>query len=133
LAKILIAGEDLAAMANIEGTIAGEGHEVLTATDGLDAYTITLEKQADLVFLEVSMPVFNGFETCTMIRDDPEIDQDLPVVFLTNAPVDAQKIEKVGATDQLPKTHLSVELQEMLVRHLGEKAVVDTPPKEGQN
>jgi twitching motility two-component system response regulator PilH len=120
-------------MANIEGTIAGEGHEVLTATDGLDAYTITLEKQADLVFLEVSMPVFNGFETCTMIRDDPEIDQDLPIVFLTNAPVDAKTIEQVGATDQLPKTHLSVELQEMLVRHLGEKAVVDTPPSEDGN
>jgi hypothetical protein len=44
LAKILIAGEDLAAMLNVEGTVTGEGHEVLTATNGLDAYTMALEE-----------------------------------------------------------------------------------------
>ena len=133
MAKILVAGEDLAAMANVEGTVEGEGHEVLTASDGFDAHATALKEQPDLVFLEVSMPVFNGFETCVMIRDDPDFDPELPIVFLTTDLVDAKKMEEVGATDQLPKIHLSVELQEMLVRHLGEKAVVDTPQKDNEN
>lgn len=133
MAKILIAGEDLAAIMNVEGTVEGEGHEVFSETNGLDAHQTALAQQVDLVFLEVSIPVYNGFETCAMIREDPEIDSNLPIVFLTTDPVDAKKMEEVGATDQLPKNHLSVELQEMLVRHLGEKAVVDTPPGDSKN
>lgn len=127
MAKILLAGEDLAILDNVEATVSAEGHEVLTAMNGLDAYEMTLAEQPDLLVLEVTMPVFNGFETCEMVREDPEIAETLPIVLLAGEEVDVRKMEQVQATEQLPKLHQSIELRDLLVRLLGEKAGGDHP------
>ncbi len=124
MATILAAGEDYSALAIAAATIEGEGHRVITADNGLDAYQMVLSEKPDLAILEVTMPIFNGFETCTMILDDPEVPKDFPVILLTVEPIDSRKMEQVGAADQLPKVHSSIELRDMLVRYLGDKAAV---------
>lgn len=125
MATVLIAGEDWTSMDNMAATIGSEGHRVLTAATGLDAYEMTLAEQPDLVMLEVSMPVFDGFETCEMLRGDPEIPPTLPIVFMLSEDVDTRRLEQVGATDQVSKSIVSVELRDLLVKLLGDKAAGD--------
>jgi CheY-like chemotaxis protein len=48
------------------------------------------------------MSVFDGFERCAMVREDPEIDLDLPIVLLATDPVEAKNMEQLGASHQLP-------------------------------
>ena len=121
MAKILLAGEDQTALDNMEATLSGEGHEVVTAATGLEAYETTLSENPDLVYLEVNMPIFNGFETCEMIREDPEIPKNLPLVLIADDDVPAKKMEQYEVTNQLPKNHLSVDLCEMTINTLGAK------------
>ena len=128
MAKILLAGEDQMTLDNMEATLSGEGYEVITAATGLEAYETTLSENPDLVFLEVNMPVFNGFETCEMIREDPEIPKNLPLVLIADDDVPAKKIEQYEVTDQLPKNHLSIELCELTINTLGAKDPLELEP-----
>lgn len=123
MARILIADDDSSAFEVMSVALAADGHEVLYAADGQEAYQKTLEAKPDLVFLDVMMPVFDGFETCRMLRDDPDVPAELPIVFLTSVDTVSKKFEEAGGTDYLPKRHMIQDLQDLLVRHLGPKAV----------
>ena len=125
MAKILIADDDYASVELMTVVLEAEGHEVLNASNGHDAYDLTLSEKPDLVFLDVMMPIFNGLEACQMIREDPQIPKELPVVFLTSTELDSRQIASVGANTILPKTHMITELRDLLVQCLGPKAVTD--------
>ena len=47
-----------------------DGVELLTAPDGEVALDVVRNQSPDLVFLDVTMPKLNGFETCTAIKQD---------------------------------------------------------------
>ena len=118
MATILIAGEDTGCLAVLESELSAEGHEVITATNGQDAYDRTLTAAPDAVILELNMPVFNGYETCRLLRDDPDVPPALPIIFLTTADVNERAMDKVGPTDRLAKHHQACELRELLSKYL---------------
>lgn len=123
MAKILLAGEDAVAIFNVAASLAADGHEVLTSLNGYEAFEVILTEVPDMVLIEPSLPVFNGFETCERIRNDPTLDPNLPVIFITADKIHARKIEEVEATDQIPKVHASYQLRDMLIKYLGVNAV----------
>ncbi len=47
-----------------------DGVELLTAPDGEVALDVVRNQSPDLVFLDVTMPKLNGFDTCTAIKQD---------------------------------------------------------------
>jgi CheY-like chemotaxis protein len=47
-----------------------DGVELLTAADGEVALDVVRNQSPDLVFLDVTMPKLNGFDTCTAIKQD---------------------------------------------------------------
>jgi predicted signal transduction protein with EAL and GGDEF domain len=57
---------------------------VLEADNGQEALTLFNKQQPDLVFLDVDMPLLNGFEVCQAIRQT-ERGQSLPVLIATGA------------------------------------------------
>jgi len=124
VARILAAGQDLFSLDSVIAVASGDGHEVATAFTGLDAYETAIAQSPDLIILEAAMPVFNGYETCLMLRNDPEIPEALPIILMTPERIDAKKMEYIKATDQLPKLHQSVEFHDMMVKYLGDKAAV---------
>lgn len=105
--------------------MAGEGHRTLLASDGNEAYEVTLAQGPDLVFLEKSMPVFDGFETCEMIRNDPGIAPELPLILVTGDKVDAKRVERAGISEVVAESELTLRIRDLLVEHLGPKAVPD--------
>jgi len=64
------------------------------------------------------LPVFDGYETCRMIRNDPDIPATLPVVFLVTDDVDEKRLEKVGATGMISVVHQAYEVTDLLAAHL---------------
>jgi len=47
------------------------GHETRTAADGRQAVALTTAVEPDLVFLDLDMPVLNGYEAAREIRGAP--------------------------------------------------------------
>ena len=125
MARILAADDDAVSLATLTASLEGDGHEVICADDGLEAYELALSETPDMVFLSVSLPVFNGYETCRMIRDDPEIAATLPVVFVVSADADHLLMTQAGGTDELPSNHASFEIRDMLAKHLPPDAFPD--------
>ncbi|MCL4695179.1 MAG: response regulator, partial [Candidatus Hydrogenedentes bacterium] len=82
VARILVADDDTASLDVMALALTAEGHEVSCATNGQEAYELTLHDKPDLVFLDIMMPVYSGYETCELLRNDPEVPSELPIVFL---------------------------------------------------
>ncbi|MBI4557929.1 MAG: response regulator [Candidatus Hydrogenedentes bacterium] len=123
MALVLIADDDASTVELLTAALAVDGHEVLWAINGQEAIELTLVRGPDLVFLSPTLPVFNGYETCATLRGDPEVPPGLPIVFLVAHDLDPVKMEQVGVTADFPKRHTHAELRELLLKHLGEKAV----------
>ena len=125
MALILIADDDSASFDVLAVALTAEGHEVLYAANGQEALEMAAGSRPDLIFLDVMMPVFDGYETCERMRNDPDIPEKLPIIFLTATEEDPRRIEQGGGSDYLTKRHMIAELQDMLVRHLGPKAFTE--------
>ena len=115
---IVIAGEDGAALAILEAELEALGHDVVQAANGQDAYEAVLAAPAAMAFLEAAMPVFNGLETCAMLRGDPDVPATMPIILLTSPDSDQRAAERAGATGQLRKAHEAWEVQELLSEYL---------------
>ncbi len=56
--------------------------ELETALNGLDGIEIAHEMKPDVILLDILMPGLTGFETCELLKNDPEL-CNVPVLFLT--------------------------------------------------
>ena len=77
---------------------------VLEAENGQEALTLFDKQQPDLVFLDVDMPLLNGFEVCRALRQT-ERGQSLPVLIATGSN-DSRSIDQgfeAGATQYKTK------------------------------
>ena len=58
------------------------GYEVVTASDGEQAFQLAVSQAPDLVLLDMSLPVVDGWETARRIKAAPE-SRAIPVIALT--------------------------------------------------
>ena len=81
-----------------------EGIEILTANDGPEALEIIESEQPDLVFLDVMMPIIDGFDICQKVKRDLGPD-NVYIVMLTakGQEIDKQRGMEVGADVYITK------------------------------
>ena len=79
-------------------------HRLLLASNGEEALDIARSERPDVVFLDINMPVKDGFEVCSAIKEDP-ITAHAKVVMLTALSQTAtrQRANEAGADDFLSK------------------------------
>ncbi len=118
MATVLIATPDTALYAIFAAEISAEGHDLLWALDGNEACTLTLSEQPQVVFLDRSLPIFNGFEACQHLRNDPQCPPSLPILILSDDAIDSRQLAKVGATGCFPKTHSGQDVRDLIVKLL---------------
>jgi DNA-binding response OmpR family regulator len=79
-ARILIVEDEPALLRGLKDMFAGEGFDVLTATDGEAGMRLALTSEPDLILLDIMLPRVNGFEICRAVR---EHGLNMPIVMLT--------------------------------------------------
>lgn len=95
------------------------GYRFLGLQDSVMALSTLLEVKPDFIFLDLIMPVANGYEICTQIRRISAF-QDVPVVILTgnDGLVDRVRAKMVGATDFLSKPAKPEKLLSTIQRYI---------------
>ena len=86
------------------GVILESDYEVIFAKNGEEALELMRKHQKELsiVLLDLMMPVMNGYEVLTAVKNDPEL-KDLPIIVLTaDKDAELQALE-MGAADFITK------------------------------
>jgi len=102
--KILIAEDEQDILELIIFTLQFGGHEVIPTTNGEEALEMARKESPDLALLDVRMPLMSGYEVCSQIKSDVEI-QHIPVVFLSAKGQEAEIKTgyEMGAVDYILK------------------------------
>ena len=76
------------------------GFEVLIAEDGGLAVSMTQTERPDLVLMDMSLPVIDGWEATRRLKADPET-ADIPIIALTAHAMesDRERALEVGCDD----------------------------------
>jgi DNA-binding response OmpR family regulator len=113
--KILIADDESDIVSMLELFFAGKGFNILPASNAEETLK-QVEKQPDIILLDINMPETNGFEICQRIRDHISC----PILFLTARIEDADKVKgfAVGADDYIVKPFSLMELEARVYAHL---------------
>jgi DNA-binding response OmpR family regulator len=85
MACILIAEDERDIRDLITFTLQFAGHQVITASNGQEAYEMAVsmkDNPPDLILMDVRMPRMTGYEACQRIKAD-ESTSAIPVVFLS--------------------------------------------------
>jgi len=102
--KILLVDDEKDILEFLGYNLKKEGFKVFTARNGKDGIEIAREEKPHLIILDVMMPKMDGMETCTEIRNIPELSGTI-VVFLTARGEDYSQIAgfEAGADDYITK------------------------------
>lgn len=82
-ARVLLVDDDLSVLDALGNVIESEGFEVVRAADGQEAVEKFSRRPADIVLLDLMMPVKSGWETLEALRT---INPWLPVIVITARP-----------------------------------------------
>lgn len=118
-ARILVIEDDSDARSLLIDTLAEEGYEVCSASDGMDGLQMIDSAQPDLVLLDIMMPSMDGLEVCRRIRSG-EGTRSLPVLILTAKDSLSEKIKgfRSGADDYITKPFVISELLARIQAHI---------------
>src|SRR5215208_1504255 len=106
--RILVVDDDPAMVGAITALVGTEGHQVITAYDGLTAVRRFKEESPDLVLLDLAMPGPDGFTVAGQIRAEGEA----PILVVTGESAEEAKVRAlgIGADDYLVKPFGRAEL-----------------------
>ncbi len=126
--------DDIPANIKILVSALRDNYRLIVATNGRSALTAALEKQPDLILLDVMMPGMDGYEVCKVLKSNVET-SSIPVIFVTamNEEKDETRGFLLGAVDYIVKpvnpvivkarvqTHIALRMaQRELQRHRDE-------------
>lgn len=105
---ILVCDDEKDIVRAISIYLKAEGYEVLEANNGKAAIEIIKNNDVQLLILDVMMPVMDGLEALSIIRED----YNLPIILLTAKSEDTDKVLGlgVGADDYITKPFNPIEL-----------------------
>lgn len=80
------------------------GYRVLEARDGEEGVRVARTEHPDIVLMDISIPVIDGWRATTILKGDPRTNR-IPVIALTAhaLPEDREKSRSVGCDGYLAK------------------------------
>ncbi len=106
----------------LKNRLARAGHTVIVATDGAQGVAMALSERPDMILMDLSLPVLDGWQATRQIKATPDT-RHIPVIALTAHAMagDREKALSAGCDDFDTKP---VELPRLLakIRELGERA-----------
>ncbi len=114
--KILLAEDNLINQKVLVMMMKQNNAEVIIANNGLEAVNLYQQNNFDMIFMDIQMPIMDGFEATLTIRD-LQVNQDYtPIIAITaNAfSEDRDKAFAVGMDDFITKPVKPLELKEII-------------------
>lgn len=103
--RVLIVDDQADARYLLQALLAGHGHHVASASNGLEALELARADPPDLIISDILMPVMDGFRLCCEIRKDACL-SDTRFIFYTATYTersDAKLAMAIGADDFIEK------------------------------
>ena len=101
--QILIVEDDAALRETLSQILSDEGYDLLTARDGLEAVNCLKKgKRPDVILLDLSMPVVNGWEFRMFQKRDPEL-APIPVILITAGGYSREEVAWLEPSALIPK------------------------------
>lgn len=102
--RVLVADDMGSVIALYQTLLQLDGHEVITALDGAEAFEAALRDRPDVVILDVNMPKLDGLEVCRRLKAHPAL-RLTPVVLVTGLSEVGDRIAGIeaGADEFLSK------------------------------
>ncbi len=124
--RILIVDDDAPMLRLVTDTLAGQGYDIETASDGVRAVEIVRAAPPDLLILDVMMPKMNGLEVCRIVKSFAD-DTFIPIILVTvKGDIDSKVMGlKLGADDYLAKPYNPLELRARVSSMLRIKTLQD--------
>lgn len=102
--KVVVVDDSKTIRHTAEMLLSREGANVATASDGFEALSVIADHRPDLVFVDVMMPRLDGYQTCALVKNNPDF-RDLPIVMLSSKDglFDIAKGRVVGSEEYITK------------------------------
>jgi two-component system, chemotaxis family, response regulator PixG len=112
--------DSIAVYKSLERIIADRGYRSFGVQDPLKIITSLIRNKPDLIFLDLVMPVTNGYEVCEQIRKTPSL-ANIPIIILTgnDGLIDRVRTKFVGANAFLGKPIEPAAVIKMMDKYVG--------------
>ncbi len=114
----------------MEQIVTKYGYRCISIQESLQALPSLIKANPDFIFLDIGMPIVNGYEICTQVRRVTKF-KNIPIVFLTgnNGIIDRVRAKVSGASAFLPKPIEVDKIISMIDKHI----TVDTSTSKSDN
>jgi CheY-like chemotaxis protein len=100
---VLVADDDRDVRIMLRTLLELDGHEVLEAKDGDEAWRMCLDVQPSVVVADIQMPGIDGLELCRKIRQSKH-SPDIKVIVYTAGMATADQAKNAGCDEYFLKT-----------------------------
>ena len=101
MTTVLLVEDDPAILDAVAYNLKRDGHNVVTACDGLDGLRLSREVDPDLIVLDLMLPRMSGLDVCRIVRTE----RPVPILMLTARDTEVDKVVglEIGADDYVTK------------------------------
>ena len=98
--------------------------KIFEAANGVEGLAVAAKEKPDLIILDITMPIMDGYETLTKLKSSPDL-KGIPVIMLTAeaGKENVLRIAKLGVRDYLIKPFK----EDLVVERVGR--IIDLKPK----
>ena len=122
--KVLVVDDEIHIVHVVAIKLRSNGFEVVTASNGAEAYDLACSEKPDIIVTDLQMPIMNGVELVDKIRQNEQI-KCIPVIMLTGRSfnIDNEKKEQLKISYCIGKPFSPRELLEKIEDILSLNAV----------
>ena len=117
--KVMVIDDSNTIRKTAEALLTKKGYEVLTAADGFEAMSLITDHRPDIIFVDIMMPRLNGYQTCTLIKNNRHFKQT-PVIMLSSKDglFDRARGRIAGSEEHINKPFTEVDLLSAIDKHV---------------
>lgn len=112
--KVLVVDNHPVILKFMSQLLANNGHEVVTAKDGLEALEVLRDQTPDIAFIDLVMPNIDGRKLCEIIRGKPQLKNVYVVILSAIAEEEMEGVSEFGADKYITKGSFSNMAEQVL-------------------